>query len=766
MKILNFALILLISLFVYSCKDTTIKRPDINLIPWPNQLIETEGTYVITPETTVSINSDGAREIANLFVDLINNKLSDSFSLKVEKDAPEPDIHFELDTSLGFQKEEYQLNINPQGILLKAATQNGLFYGFITLKQLLPINKSENLVLPTLKIVDAPRFAWRGLHLDVSRHFFPVSYIKKYIDYLALHKLNVFHWHLVDGIGWRIEIKSHPELTNIGAWRKVKEGKKPWQDFEVCRKGDTEEKYGGFYTQEEIKEVVAYAKERFIKVVPEIELPGHSKVVFQCYPELLCEDDSGNKILGSDVYCASNPESYRFLEDIFDEVLELFPSDYIHIGGDEVNKTTWKTCKHCQKMMKEKGYSPEELQSHFVNHFDKYLKDKGRKLIGWHEITQGNLSESAAIMYWGSDKEAFKYLKKGHPMVLSPGNILYFDHYQSLSKYEPKAFGGFSSLTNIYNYNPVPDSISRQLAANVLGVQANTWTEYMPTEAMVDYRVLPRIAALAEIAWTETTNKNINRFQQNVAAIMKRYKAMGINYSKSAYRPFYHFEIDSVSRNLNVQISTELPAKIYYTLDGSTPSINDSMLYSSQLSLSSDVSIKAISVVDGEIMTEIETQEIELHKARGAEVKLLSQPYQKYSAQGGNTLVDLNYGGNKWGNGRWLGFLNKDFEAIIKLPESTQIETIALNCIEETGAGIHFPVKLEFWISTDGENYKSMGVLNNKSTEKIQFTPEVKVKRFALNFDKQNAQFIKVKAECIKLPNRGAFIFTDELIVK
>ena len=416
-------------------------------------------------------------------------------------------------------------------------------------------------------------------------------------------------------------------------------------------------------------------------------------------------------------------------------------------------------------MMKEKGYSPEELQSHFVNHFDKYLKDKGRKLIGWHEITQGNLSETATIMYWGGDKGVFRYLEKGHPMVLTPGNILYFDHYQSLSKFEPKAFGGYSSLTKIYNYDPVPDSINSQLTANVLGVQANTWTEYMPTEKIVDYRLVPRIAALAEISWTKTENKNLNRFKDNVTAMLKRYKEMGINYSKSAYRPFYRFELDSVSRDLKVHIYTELPADIYYTLDGSNPNIEESKLYTNELITSNDITIKAISVIDGEIMTETETHEIELHKARGAEVNLLSESYERYSAQGGSTLVDLNFGGDKWGNDRWLGILNKDFEAIIKLPERTQIEEIALSCIEETGAGIHFPVKLEFWVSSDGTDYKSLGIIDNKSTEKILFTPDIKVKQFGINFDKLDAQYIKVKADCIKFPNRGAFIFTDELVV-
>ncbi|MEN8122821.1 MAG: family 20 glycosylhydrolase [Bacteroidota bacterium] len=765
MKTLNFSLLLFISLFTYACTSTKVERPKVKLVPWPNQLSETEGNFVITPKTTISANSDNAKEIAKLFIDLINDKLSDSFSLKVEKDTLAHDIHFELDPSLDFQKEEYQLSISPQAIVLKAATQNGLFYGYNTLLQLLPVNKSETLALPALEIIDAPRFAWRGLHLDVSRHFFSLSYIKKYIDYLALHKMNVFHWHLVDGIGWRIEIKSHPELTNIGAWRKVKEDKQPWEDFEVWREGDSEEKYGGFYTQEEIKEVVAYAKERFITVVPEIELPGHSHVVFQCYPDLLCEDNDGNKITGSDVYCASNPKSYQFLEDIFNEVLELFPSEYIHIGGDEVGKTTWKTCVHCQKMMKEQNYTPEELQSHFVNHFDNYLKEKGRKLIGWHEITEGNLSKSATIMYWGGEKGVFKYLEKGHPMVLSPGNVLYFDHYQSLSEFEPRAFGGYSSLTKIYNYNPVQDSISTQLADNVLGIQANTWTEYLPTEAMVDYRVVPRMAALAEIAWTKTAKKDFNRFQHNVANLMKRYETMGINYSKSAYRPFLHFELDSVTRNVNVQISTELPAKIYYTLDGSDPNSKDSKLYSNQLSISNNLTIKAISVVNGETMTETESHEIELHKARGAEVNLLSEPYGKYSAKGGYTLVDLDFGGDKWGNGKWLGILNNDLEAIVKLPESTEIEKIALNCIENTGSGIHFPVKFEFWVSSDGENYKSIGIIENKTDEEVKFTSDIKLKRFELNFDKLNTQYIKVKADCIKLPKHGAFIFTDELIV-
>jgi hexosaminidase len=754
-------IVLIICGFIFSCKAPIQEITELSLIPYPNSLVKNENYFTLNPKSRIIASSQVEQSIAQM----LQEHILDQFGQEIKITANGDDNTIEFKLTKNIEKEEgYKLYITKNKIRIEGNSPQGLFYGFVSLIQVFARHDVLPLKIPTFVINDAPRFSWRGLHLDVSRHFFPVSTIKRLIDFMAFHKLNIFHWHLVDGIGWRIQIESRPKLTDIGAWRKVKPGKRPWEDFEVWNEGDQEERYGGFYTQEEVKEVVDYAADKFITVIPEIELPGHSRVVFYCYPELLCEDDKGKKMTGSDVYCAANEESYQLLEDVLDEVLELFPSEYIHIGGDEVNKTNWKNCKHCKRLMSERNYSPEELQSHFVNHFDSYLKDKGRKLIGWHEILEGDLSESSTIMYWGGEKGVDNNLKHGHPTILTTGNILYFDHYQSLSKFEPKAFGGFSPLSKVYNYDPVPDTLDQGRANLILGVQANTWTEYMPNQDILDYRIFPRLAALSEIAWTENQNKDWSRFRGDLIPILQTYEANGIRYAKSAFRPQINIELNP-DKSVNLSITTELPSVIHYTLDGSEPSPENSMKYDGELRLDKDSKIQAISYLNHQILTETESHTLQLHKARGQNVNLISKTYGRYHAKGGESLVDLEFGGAKWGNGKWLGVLNNDFEAVVTLDSSVTISEVTLNCVEETGAGIHFPVKLEAWVSEDGQTYKNFGVVKNDHLTSLKTKSETTTRRFKITGIEVEAKYIKVKADYRRIPDKGVFIFADELII-
>jgi hexosaminidase len=604
------------------------------------------------------------------------------------------------------------------------------------------------------------------MHLDVSRHFMPKEFIKKYIDYLAMHKLNVFHWHLVDGIGWRIEIKSHPELTDIGAWRKVKANLQPWQEFEVWQQGDEAPRYGGYYTQDEVREIVAYAAERYITVVPEIELPGHSEVVFQCYPHLTCKDASGKHISGSGVYCASNPAAYQLLENVLDEVIELFPSNYIHIGGDEVSKTNWNNCPDCQQLMQRKGYDAYELQSHFINHFDTYLKDKGRRLIGWHEILEGALSPTATVMYWGAETGVADCLKEGHPTVLTTGSHLYFDHYQSLSKQEPKAFGGYAPLKKVYDYEPVPEGLDETLTNQLLGVQANIWTEYMPNEKHVEYMLFPRIAALSEVAWQAPGTKNWPHFRQKMNQMLKHYDAMDINYAYSALRPSVQVELIKPQMHLKVSLSTELDANIYYTTDGSEPLRESATLYKEPFFLKETSTIKTIAFKDGQATGATETKEAILHKAAGAEVLLHSAPEAKYASNGAATLTDTEFGGDKWGNGKWLGILDKDFEASIRLNKPQSISSLKLSCIEENGAGIFYPSSIEVWVSDNGEDYRQVGTWNSKINYQPPWSSAVSNTLFPVKFEPLTTQFIKVKAGYPKIKGMGVFLFIDEVVIE
>ncbi|WP_430813534.1 beta-N-acetylhexosaminidase [Carboxylicivirga sp. RSCT41] len=754
----------IVILLIWGCNNKQ-ETTSIQIIPEPLSIEQrNDGAFVINNKLIVQLSDSSMLPAVSLLKDITQKDIELHWSYENEAD-----FVFQINPELkSLSHEGYILDISSKQVLIQSAGAEGLFYAVQSIRQLLPASLDSNthLSLPSCRITDQPRFGWRGMHLDVSRHFMPITFIKSYIDYLAMHKLNVFHWHLVDGIGWRIEIKSHPELTNVGAWRKVKPGLKPWQEFEVWREGDSEEKYGGYYTQDEIREVVAYAAAKHITVIPEIELPGHSEVVFQCYPHLACRNTEGQHQKNTGVYCASNPKSYQLLEDVLAEVLELFPSDYIHIGGDEVNKKHWKECPDCQKMMKQNAYDAHELQSHFINHFDTWLKNKNRRLIGWHEILEGQLSPSATVMFWASEKQVKEYLEKGHPTVLTTGSHLYFDHYQSMSKHEPIAFGGNAPLKKVYDYEPIPSDIESQYANLVMGVQANIWTEYMPNEEQVEYMMFPRIAALAEIAWQQKDAKDWEHFRNKMDVMLDRYNTLGVNYAHSALRPEIKFEFLAQSQQMKVTIDTELKTQVYYTIDNSEPVQNGSIAYKEPFLLDASATIKAIAVKNGKVCGETEVKDAILHKAAGAEVTLNCQPTDKYSANGPYTLVDTEFGGNKWGNGKWLGILNHDFEAILNLKESKDIQSVQLSCVEATGAGIFYPVSFEVFISDDGKEYTKAGKWQLDKTYQKPWSADVNHRILSVEFDKTSTQYVKVKAIYPHINDMGVFLFIDEVMVE
>jgi len=767
MRTFNAFFVASIILLFASCQSKNTIDP-IDVIPEPLSVNVIGGSaFEILKSTPIIINDSSMLPAASLLKAILKYDLPVVWQ---KQQGKQPVFIFKLDSNLdSLSREGYQIDVSNHRVVISSAGPEGLFYGVETIRQMLPpiiANEFSPLQLQACEIIDRPRFSWRGMHLDVSRHFMPKEFIKKYIDYLAMHKLNVFHWHLVDGIGWRIEIKAHPELTDIGAWRKVKPDVQPWQEFEVWRIGDDEPKYGGYYTQDDVREIVAYAAERFITVVPEIELPGHSEVVFQCYPHLACKDANGKPVKGSGVYCASNPKGYQLLENVLDEVMELFPSEYIHIGGDEVDKKNWNQCPDCKYLMKQNAYDGHELQSHFINHFDTYLKSKGRKLIGWHEILEGELSPSATIMYWGGEDGVANCLKEGHPTVLTTGSHLYFDHYQSLSKQEPKAFGGYAPLKKVYDYEPIPAGLDSDLSSLVLGVQANVWTEYMPTEKQVEYMLFPRLAALSEVCWQTEGTKDWSHFRSKMDAMLQRYKAMDINYAYSALRPDISFELNRETKQLKVSIEAELQADVYYTTDGSEPTKESATLYVQPFMLKQSATVKAIALKDGVVTGLTEVREAILHKARGAEVILHSAPMDKYAAQGAYTLVDADFGGDKWGSKKWLGILNKDFEATIVLNEAKDVKQLKMSCIEETGAGIYFPSAIEVYVSNDGERFEQVGAWTSDRIGEIAKTSTISNEHFVVDFDVVNCKYLKVKASYRQVKDQGVFIFVDELIVE
>ena len=511
------------------------------LIPFPNRIQKVAGTFSIN-ENTVIFANNSTNEANYLQYYLLQN-----YGLKIkivyEVNKVNNVISFliapaKIDIN---DKEKYQLNIDSNSIKIFAVDNAGIFYGIQTLIQLLPIEKTNVLNIPCLQINDGPRYQWRGMHLDCSRHFFTKNEVKKYIDYLAMYKLNVFHWHLVDDQGWRIEIKKYPFLTKIGSKRKATLIGKP--TFDSLGNPSANDKYDntlyeGFYTQKDIKEIVAYAKNRHITVLPEIEMPGHSLAALAAYPQYACNagpfETYSRWGVSDDVYCAGNDETFVFLENILKEVMELFPSKYIHIGGDECVKTKWKSCEKCQnRKLNEHLKTEEELQSYFITRIEKYVNANGRQIIGWDEILEGGLAPNAAVMSWRGINGGIAAAKQNHYVVMSPGRPCYFDHYQSKDKgAEPMAIGGFNPLDAVYNYNPTPDSLNANEQKFIMGAQANVWTEYITNFSQVEYMALPRMSALSEVLWTNMEYKNFPDFQERLYIHKGILDRMKVNYAK------------------------------------------------------------------------------------------------------------------------------------------------------------------------------------------------------------------------------------------
>lgn len=519
----TFLLFLLISL--------SFSQNNIAFIPKPQNTLVGKGSFYINTKTYIQADENSFE--ANYLKEAI--QIQTGLHLKITSKNKSKNIQLVLlePKIANFNKEQYEIVVSDSEIIISALTNQGLFYGIQTLLQMVPFEKKNEIAIPWIKISDAPKYAWRGMHLDVCRHYFPISFIKKYIDYLAHYKMNTFHWHLTEDQGWRIEIKKYPKLTEVGAWRNGSMvGRYDDQKFDDI-------KYGGFYTQEEIKEVVAYALQRHVTIISEIEMPGHSLAALAAYPELSCTGgpfEVGKKWgVFDDVYCPKE-ETFTFLENVLSEVLALFPSEYIHIGGDECPKTRWKSCSHCQKLIKEKGLKDEhELQSYFIQRIEKFVNSKGRKIIGWDEILEGGLAPNAAVMSWRGTEGGIAAAKQKHYVVMSPGSHCYFDHYQGKPENEPLAIGGFTSLEKVYNFNPMPKELDLEEQKYILGAQANVWTEYILTPEQVEYMIMPRMSALAEVLWGTANPENYLDFKTRLQTHENWLKSNTINYRKTSF---------------------------------------------------------------------------------------------------------------------------------------------------------------------------------------------------------------------------------------
>ncbi len=550
-KVYNSFFLLIIFSGIFSCtqrqpETSKVAVEEISIIPVPYKLEVTRGVFEITPETKIYAengNPEAERMAETLIFKLANaSGIALSLTRHPGGELPENSILFSImgsKSDLG--PEGYELIVDDKRVEVRAPQTAGLFYGLQTIYQLLPAAiegtssiSSERWLIPGVHIEDKPRFAWRGLHLDVGRHFMPVGFIKDYLDNMAMHKLNTFHWHLTEDQGWRIEIKKYPRLTEIGAWRKetlVGHLRDEPRRYDGNR-------YGGYYTQDEIREIVQYAQERFITVVPEIEMPGHARAAIAAYPEL---GVSGEDIevathwgIFTDIFNAEE-ETFTFLEDVLTEIMELFPGEYIHIGGDEAKKDQWEASDRIQQQIKELGLKDEhELQSYFITRIEKFLNANGRKLIGWDEILEGGLAPNAAVMSWRGTEGGIAAARSGHNVVMTPESHVYFDYYQSPQdtlRREPLAIGGFTPIDKVYHYEPVPEVLSAEEAKHIMGAQANVWTEYLSTPEQVEYMVFPRVSALAEVVWSPKEARDWNRFLSDLPKQLRRYEYKGINFA-------------------------------------------------------------------------------------------------------------------------------------------------------------------------------------------------------------------------------------------
>lgn len=738
----------------------SIAQQNLNIIPKPQQIEYHSGSFVMNSKTVIQADKNSFE--AKYLQQIIKQQLGLNLEITTSSKANSKIVFLTkiIEEKKTF-KEWYNLSISKNEVVVKATEAHGIFYGIQTLIQLLPLEKSIEIKIPCLSITDEPKFQWRGMHLDVSRHFFPKDFIKKYIDYLAMYKMNTFHWHLTDDQGWRIEIKKYPKLTEVGAWRNGSMiGHYTDQTFDDIR-------YGGFYTQDEIKEIVAYAKERHITIVPEIEMPGHALAALASYPEFSCTGGpfEVGKTWGvlEDVFCPKD-ETFTFLENVLTEVMALFPSEYIHIGGDECPKVRWKSCPHCQKRIKEEHLKDEhELQSYFIQRIEKFVNSKGRKIIGWDEILEGGLAPNAAVMSWRGTEGGIAAAKQKHFVVMSPGSHCYFDHYQGEPKNEPIAFGGYTNVEKVYSFNLIPKELSAEESKYILGAQANLWTEYINTTEHVEYMVFPRIAALSEVVWGTSNSKEYKEFEKRLISHFEIYDKKGINYSKAI------FEVTSKVNPAENGVAFELKSVnsdgIKYTTDGSEPNVN-SISYEKPILVTKNQTIKAAYFENGKAKSATIEQPFFITKSTGKKIELVHQPHENYGIGGSFTLVDGMKGNpSKFGRD-WLGFWGKDLNATIDLGKPDAISKISINTLMSEGSWIYYPKEIQFLVSNDGVNFQSIQIILQKEIE-------LKKGKVVVEFPKTKAKFIKIVAKNNGIiadgkPGAGSnsWLFVDEISVE
>lgn len=751
MKSIALILCLLCSSFIYS---------QLNIIPQPESVTMVTGTLILPANTSIVSTSDKNYSL-DKSKDFLSSYLDTYYkswlgSSKDNRPSSRYHIALTIDEDKNRSAGSYTLDVNQNGIGISGHDEEGVFYGIQTLIQLLPPHLSNNTIqIPYVTIKDHPRFGYRGLHLDVGRHFMPVDFIKKYIDLIAYHKMNYFHWHLTEDQGWRIEIKKYPRLTSVGAWRNgTIIGRHPGM-------GNDNKKHGGYYTQEQVKEIVKYAADRYITVVPEIEMPGHSSAAIAAYSTLSCfpeeptknyfpkaakwaGDSTGKHVqqawgIYSDVFCAGKEETFKFLQDVIDEVVPLFPGKYFHVGGDECPKANWKRCPNCQKRMNENNLKDEhELQSYFIQRMEKYINSKGKTLVGWDEILEGGLAPNAIVMSWRGEKGGIEAARQNHEVIMTPTTYVYLDYSQTDNE-DSVVIGGFLPVEKVYGYEPIPAELNADQAKYVLGAQANVWSEYMNNPKKVEYMIFPRLSALSEVLWSPKDKKNWDDFEKRMQLQFKRYNLWNANYSRAYYDlkatilPTENF--DGVLWKLETKYpSAEIKTVTHY---GGRPyelKFNEGKNYTAPLLVKSTQLVAAISRVNGKAISNPVSQTILYNLATGKKITLANAPSNTYKGEGAFTLVNgiQNEKGLQKSK-EFLGFSGTDCEAIIDLGKEQQISAVIVHCLKEINSWIWQPLTVEVFVSNNGSDFTSVGLTDDfnvkirgleKGNMKVAFAPK------------------------------------------
>lgn len=751
--------LLLIAMMANSYAIVAHNKP-AHLIPYPKHMVHGNGEYTLPSNVKWQVANDEQRQVAQLWSSLINCQFS------FVQQAEEVDIIFSTDATM--QPEAYKMIVGHQGIHISAAGKEGFFYALQSLMQFLPVDNSQQLTIPHLVVDDAPRFEYRGVMLDVSRFFIPKENVLRIIDCMASLKLNKLHFHLTDDNGWRLQIDKHPKLTEVGAWRVDRKENFPAR---ANPKLGEPTPVGGYYTKDDIREIVAFASARMVEVIPEIEMPAHAIAALASYPQLACPIvDKYIGVLpgigGLDariIFCAGNDDVFTFIEEVLDEVMELFPSQYIHLGGDEAQKYYWERCPKCKQRMHTEGiHEVEELQSYFMNRVSKYVQSKGKQVMGWDELTNSTLPQDVIIFGWqGQGQAAIKAAKQGHKFVMTPAQVLYFIRYQGPQWFEPYTYFGNNTLANVYNYEPIQASWAPEYADLLMGIQGSMWTEFCSSPQDVEHQLFPRLIALSEIAWTSKEHKNWESFLLRLDSFLPRLDNKNITYAKSMYN------IDHLSKpnegKLDVQLSCIRPdVEIRYTLDGTAPNAQ-SPLYKDMLQVANSTVLKSATFQQGKQMGQVLTLDLNFNLATGKAIKT--------NSTANHTLTNGVRGSNKHSDFEWAGWYDKDASLVIDFSKTETISEVQLGSITNFSMGVHKPKTLTLWGSEDGENYKKIKEI--KFLEKAIFQPVIRTEMISFGKLKAQARYLKIEfknpGHCPPSNIRGGmpnWVYFDELIVK